>query len=915
MRTAYCFALVWLALPAGAGVWKVTGPEGEVVVGARVAVYSPPLSNSLAGRTATGPMELHSGEAGEVAGELPAVTPRLVFVDHAEYSPLVLVASTREPLQLRRGVFLTGQVLADPRALAEGRVCARWRIVVESWGRSLPVERCGPLGAEGKFSLGGLGQERADLEVTAPGFLPARTTWRSGEPPLRLELERGFSLRGRVLDPLGHGVAEARVEAASLGSTESDEDGRFEIAVRSFPVDLKIAGEGLRTTRQQVARTDTERAFRLEWGQQVSGQVRLEDGSRPDRVVLVAERRSAAGVEATERFPLRLESQGEFRVELEEPGLYHLRLKVAGYREVRIPEALVSVGAALDLGALLVTRGAGVRCRVVDEATGDPVPGVELTLLAQGSGVIDQLLRGARFSGVSREDGTVEVYGLDPGRYEARFRHDRYAPKAVPVEIEADRLTDAEDVALNPGVELYGEILSRAGRRIPGARVQLFETSGLGIVAIAEGVADGAGAYRGLVVSPGRYLARVSGPHLQSDQTIEIAGTDPRERHDLTLPGVRLELTLSRAGEPVEAGAFVSVSAESDPGHRGGKVVIRGVGELAGQRETHGVPASPRSVRTLEPGLARLDDVPVGPARIEVVFPDGSVRSRHLVVPDVAVHRAELELASPGLLGRVTLAGAVPLVPVRAQVFDSRGLPLAIAETDVDGTFTLDGLEPGRYSLRVEATGYRAQTLDDLTLPPEGRHVEIDLEEAIAGSLDLRLARADGTALVSAAVVLLGPARETVRALWTDGEGHLELADLSPARYDLVWSDPGIGTGAQRAVEITAGKTTNLTRTLAGGADVTLQCAPERCSGRALEDLRVTTHDGIELTVFLGSAARQRQFDDTGVLALGRLSAGSYEVTARTGEFLWRQAVKVYPGQPLLLPALEPEGADRVVSP
>jgi|CXWL01.1.fsa_nt_gi hypothetical protein len=911
-------ALALVAAPSGAATFRVEGPAGDAVAGARVAVYGPPLAQTLTGRSAAGPKEFESGTDGQVQGELPVLTPRLVFVDHPDFAPLALAGPNLGAVRLAPGERLTGRARPARGETISGRACARWRVAVEDWGRQIPVERCRPLAADGRFELLGIGTERVSVEISAAAHLPARLTWQRGEAPLDVKLEPGVLVRGRVVDPVGQGVGGVEVAAKQAAPVTTEPDGRFTLAVPALPWELAFSGPGLRA-RRATAAVDPARPepeFRLEWGQEIKGGLVLDDGERPVRPLLIAERFVPPGGWNTDRMPLTLDEAGGYRVQLDRPGRYRLRLKADGYREQTLSETEIVAGSMLDLGLVALRRGAGFRCRIVDEESGEPVAGAEIRLLAQGSAVIEQIRRRASWSTVSREDGASLVWGLEPGRYEVRVRRDGYAPSTAEVEVEADRLAEGDDISLGPGIELVGEVRTRAGLPVAGARVQLFDPAGLGLVPVAEVTADEAGAYRRLVVAAGSYRVKVQGPRQSATQTIEVEAGEELRRIDLTLPGVRLDLLLRDGGEPVPAGTFLSLTAGLDPGLRLGKVIIQGVDELTGQQERMGIPEPPRTARVGDQGEVTIDDVPVGPTLLEVVPLDGGPPVvRQLAIPDVGRHRAEIELASPGLSGRITTAGRSEPPRARARVFEARGLEVAGADTAEDGTFVVAGLEPGRYTLSVEAEGFAPAVLADLDVPPEGRVVEVELEPADLGAIEVRLGRVDGGALVSASIVLLGAAGEVVRALWTDAEGHLRLEGLPPGEYDLVWTDAVVGSGAASGLKVEAGETLAIERSLGAGGDLLLTCPPERCGGRTIEDLWLTTRDGVELSAFLGGAVTQRQVGVDGTLTLGRLSAGTYRVAGRAGAVRWFEEVVVDGGRGLRVSSLPPPPPARPASP
>ncbi|MCG3135820.1 MAG: hypothetical protein HMLKMBBP_03586 [Planctomycetes bacterium] len=151
-------------------------------------------------------------------------------------------------VQLAAGGPVSGEVV-DP----SGRPVAGASVQLVASG---PGSAAGLTDSAGRFSFDGVecgGAESPALFVSAADLAPRRVPVSGGMPPLRIELRRGVTIRGRVVDGAGAPVAGARVSDmdprdASRGSgpgeddvarsATSREDGSFEL--NGVPPEVRI---------------------------------------------------------------------------------------------------------------------------------------------------------------------------------------------------------------------------------------------------------------------------------------------------------------------------------------------------------------------------------------------------------------------------------------------------------------------------------------------------------------------------------------------------------------------------------------------------------------------------------------------------------------------------------------------------
>ena len=90
-------------------------------------------------------------------------------------------------------------------------------------------------------------------------------------------------------------------------------------------------------------------------------------------------------------------------------------------------------------------------------------------------------------------------------------------------------------------------------------------------------------------------------------------------------------------------------------------------------------------------------------------------------------NRAETRALGGTVSGTVVEAATeAPIVSATAALWNAADSSLVTgAITADDGTFSIDGVRPGQYYLRVSFVGYRPQTFDDLRITPQNRIADL----------------------------------------------------------------------------------------------------------------------------------------------------------------------------------------------
>jgi hypothetical protein len=549
-----------LATPAAA--LQVLDHDGEPVAGAGVIVLKPARADNTLERLLPPIVSAVTGADGRLASPLPQLSRFLLLIDHEGHAPWVQAVTKGERLatvRLQPGRSWSLAVSANPPLTAAGHACAAWRQELSDWtGTEYTWKRCAPLPVAGPLVLDGLPATplSVQLEVTAPGFLPLRTstTLYASTP---LQLTAGHLVRGRVEQADGTPLAGARVSSPEGEEAATDAGGWFQVAARALPTSLEARAAGFRSDRIELDKEHSEGpiVFRLQRGQQIAA--RLTTGDGPLEEVRVWVERIGDGVRDARQERLDLED-GAFELDLEEPGEYLLRFQAAGLRSLLRGPYWIAENERRELGTLVLDSGGVVEATLVDAGSAEPVAGAILEALPLGTPLLDALRRRDVGNGVSDGEGQLRLAGLEPGAYQLRLSHNRYGMWVQQVVIAENERLQLGTVSLDAGVSMTGSVTDRSGRPLPGVMVRVLDPAGESLIAIAETVADRRGEFRGPRLAAGSYGLQVLDPRVLLAQEVELTAGEEEVYLDLVVSGVDLAGLVSRGGVPVSGGHAVS---------------------------------------------------------------------------------------------------------------------------------------------------------------------------------------------------------------------------------------------------------------------------------------------------------------------------------------------------------------------
>lgn len=391
---------------------------------------------------------------------------------------------------------------------------------IEGVSRSDPVSVRGVAGPDGLFSLGPVASTRYHLAVKHEPWLPFGQGCRAEDSPLEVQLERGVSLSGKVMDvdgvPLAGAEVSLRVSAmraqGTYRTTVTDAQGGFHLEglLSSMPAEQQPSGglmsrlgslfgagdEPEATTETALMVAAAGHAIQvlqpvaipadgqghvdvwLEPEQALAGKVVDQQGAPlvgafisliGDRVVTYAD--TSFGRPTTWEWVLDVDeaytdAQGHFRFEQLYDGLFEVRVSDPDDRDLTMvvnersgnEEVIIRV----DNQAM---RGVVLRGSVLDTLTGEPIEHFSATAMRRTE---------TGSSGSPREihdtAGVFELTGLDPGEMYLSISAPGYAPWQSPFEV-FEMGEHVFDVDLMPGRSLQLRVVDESGALVSGAKL------------------------------------------------------------------------------------------------------------------------------------------------------------------------------------------------------------------------------------------------------------------------------------------------------------------------------------------------------------------------------------------------------------------------------------------------------------
>jgi hypothetical protein len=440
---------VYLLVPGG------TGTEVE-----RVSIWEHPVTTDAAGRWRCDIMP----------AKLDDIWMRL---EHADYVSDEMYGATPKP-PMERLRDMTGVMVMKKGCTVAGRVLdvegkpIQWATAAQGadrFGSDYPSARTD---GEGRFEFRHARPGQMVLTVQAGGYAPdlRQILVREGAEPVEFRLERGRTLRGRIVDKAGNPVAGAFVAADTWRGYRSlqwrvntDDRGRFQWddAPRD-DVLMDMGKQGYMSLRHySLTASDQEQMITMHAVLRIAGRVVDKETGQPiSRFTLVPGYDSGDGRPVYwDRRNARLLTDGRYETGFSEPRPGHLvRIEAEGYlpevsRVFDDSEGHTTFDFALRQGAAL----SGTVCL----PDGRPVAGAQVILGTRAQGIF---LRNGRSD---RAGGNLSVETGQDGRFSLPAQTDPYVLVVLHdqgyAQVTDDDLKASPTVILRPWGRVEGQVL------------------------------------------------------------------------------------------------------------------------------------------------------------------------------------------------------------------------------------------------------------------------------------------------------------------------------------------------------------------------------------------------------------------------------------------------------------------------
>lgn len=564
----------------------------------------------------------------------------------------------------------------------------------------------GKTDATGHFRLAGLQPNQVvRVSILHPQYVSAQRQVMLSDETLKVTLDQGVILRGKVVDAQGRALPEARLQVTMepavegqrfLGGTSSrsggssDTDGGFEIfGVTPGKVTLlaRLKGYAPGLVTLMVASEDEVDGLTVELaaGLELQGRVVDEAGN------------ALPGVNVSVRFEGATEKVSPRSITSQDDGRFRLSSLPAGPMTIQARDrqgrrTSHSIVLKPDLAplTLILESGQILRGRVVD-ANGQGVQGAEIrlrgpaTMKTQGSG----------------DDGRFVVALEGEGNYTLAVTREDMGWAEVPVHVPDGESVNDVELKLPTGGRIVGQIsglqaddLDRLDLRATlwSPELKLGGTTRRGRVEL-----DGTLQIDGMF--PGKWDVRA-----------EVRGSARRARQMVQIDG---------AGETVVA---------LDLGDAG--LTLTGQVLHNGEPAPH-VMIDPGSIQADDAGRFHIEGIEPGPYRIHLFGPWGSHVHEGEIYADGEV---EISIDSFQLAGQVVDGDGRPVEGVEVHCMEP-GAPrsmLTASETEA-GRFEIPGLNPGTFQLMAQKSGYgTASVVVELTGSRDDLVITLHPTEALA---------------------------------------------------------------------------------------------------------------------------------------------------------------------------------------
>ena len=593
-------------------------------------------------------------------------------------------------------------------------------------------------GAEGMVTFDALPPGSISVSASKEGYLPASagaTIKASQGAKLTLKLDAARLLAGAVEDdrgvPIREGSVRATPEPGARGSGSSPIDANGEFAIRTL-------GEGTFTVQVNAVRQTPTGAHTVEWAfpkispteqtgdvvfpipfnGTLEGHVYEPDtGEAPARYTVSIEGtyKDSAGAARTFRSAHTFEGQETFRFESIPPATYHVTASAPNCLPTTNGPIVVQSPGIFSAGTLRLKAGGTLKLQLADSFSQESIVGATVTLVPDGP------------SGKTDGNGNVTITPIVPGMYTVQLRHGEYLPRDLPlVKITRAKEDNLGTIEMDPGGVLYGSVVDGSGDPLKNISI---EARSVDRGTLKRSGTDAGGHYSILGLEPGGQIVTFSGKvdNRSVSRSIDtLISANKETLLDMVLRAdARLIGGLAAAADTNVSRSVVRVyplRADNTPV----LAEVVNVKEITGNRfEVENLAEGPYLIVAQAPrstgGLAYWYTV------ADVAYP----ATRALVAQGAFVMRGRLLSSRVGNASIPVEKQEVRLELLTAPqsgVSELRRWWQWSAITDDKGSFNIDGLPPGTYSVVAHSEALRSDILEFITITGPDLVVQQDFD-------------------------------------------------------------------------------------------------------------------------------------------------------------------------------------------
>ncbi|MFS0766942.1 carboxypeptidase regulatory-like domain-containing protein [Peribacillus phoenicis] len=459
------------------------------------------------------------------------------------------------------------------------------------------------------------------------------------------------------------------------------------------------------------------------------------------------------------------DNNGRFNIQGVTQGEVSIVANAAGYGAQGL-SAIVFSGQTVSFNFLLLQQTASIQGSITSLATGAPLPDTRIRVI-NSSGVVVVTTQ-------TDDIGRYIVPNLVPGTYQVVALNPNFQAQTQTISLNPSDIAAVNFALLANPADLTGTVIDEETRQpIVGALVEVFDEFG---VSIAFGLTDQNGEYLIQGLPQGIFTVRASAPGYLSEtasadlgagenvlnfelrrvpeSSSVIAGTVTDSISGAPITGARIDLNNSR-GELV---GFTFTDSN-------GQYYFEGL-----EPDTYNISASAEGyleaqlTLTLEAGESDLN------ANISLIRASGlgSIRGQ--------VRNAKNNL---------------PIAGARVEILNSQGVLVAAVSTDSSGFFEVQGLLPGRYTVRASASLYITGSTEAVVKAGETTNVTLLLTMDLASLSGTVTDEKNGKPIPCALISAFNQAVKLNVFGKTDENGKYVITALVPGTYSVRVSAKG----------------------------------------------------------------------------------------------------------------------------